>query len=394
MKKKIIISFAASLLIALILCARVGAEDYIEKYREYTDEGKSVSVTEFLTGERAEGEESFDEIEKFYASLSDELKDKLPSPTDDASGAAEKLGASYFIGLIFDSIKGAVSKHLAPLAVFAALAVISYIIRSLSPANSAGASDNAIRAAVCICTAASGVISFEAVSSFLTTLAALADASIPACIALLVSSGRPAASGVCAAFVSGVCAVTEKIYSSALLPMLAAATALVYAESLFRGVRPAISSFIRKAAVWIAVATATVSSFIFGVQSLLANASDTAAAKTVKFALGASIPYVGGALGDSVSAISAGVSSVKSVFGVTLLAAIFVLLLTPFASLIIGKLSLSAACALCGVLGLSGEEKMFSDLSCIASALIALCAAAAASFGVIISVMISYGAVV
>ena len=177
------------------------------------------------------------------------------------------------------------------------------------------------------------------------------------------------------------------------MPMIAASIALSFAESVFPGEhRASLSSFMRKAAVCVTVATATLSSFFFGVQSLLSGAADTAGMKTVKFAVGSFVPYVGGAVGDTVSAIATGAGAVKDVFGVILLAAIFVLMLTPVVTLLAGKCVLGGASLLSGVLGQDKDSKLFSDLSGTLSCMIAVVVSAGAAFLVIVSAFISYGA--
>ena len=83
---------------------RCGAEDYVEKYMEYAEEGKNVGVEEFFAGERKD-EEGNSELDSFLASLPKNVADMLPEGlSSDPAGAAESFGFSYFIGLILDEI--------------------------------------------------------------------------------------------------------------------------------------------------------------------------------------------------------------------------------------------------------------------------------------------------
>jgi|GEM_PF-1570193 len=392
-KTKIIVILFIFLSLALKLVFTSHAEDYVSKYSEYLEEDRHVSVTEFLTGESDEEASGYEgKIDEFYNLLPDELKGE--TFTADPKEAAEKYNSAYFLKLIIGKLKAALSSYLAPTALFVTLVIISFVIKSVSADGKSGAVSGVLRAAVCLGAASGGVLSFTAVSGFLKTLTSVSASAIPACIALLISSGRTAASGVSAAYIMSVCALTESVFCGAVLPMLSVSAALTFAEALFpEEIKPSLSSFIRKAATWIAVSVSAVSSFVFGVQSHLANAADTVGMKTVKFALGSSVPFVGGSLGDTVSAISAGAASVKSAFGVSLLIIILLLLLTPAAGLVMGKISLGVSSVLSGVLGLTRESSFFTELSGILSSMLALVLSAAAVFMVIIVTFISLGAV-
>ena len=382
---------------AIFLAVRCHAEDYVEKYGEYADEGRSVSVTEFLTGEREEEREE-DELDSFLSSLPEEVADMLPegvSPTD-PDGAAESFGASYFIGLITDAVGSTVEKILPGACVLAAFVVVIFIMDTVSGGTGASkTASGAMHAAICAAAAGCGVVSFTAVSEYLKTLSVLSGAMTPLCIAMLISTGNVTSAGVSAAFITALTDICERVFSGVVLPMSAASAAIAFAESVFPVIpRISISSFIRKAAVWITVAVSTVASFIFGVQSLLSGAADTAGLKTVKFALGAFVPFVGGAVGDTVSVIAAGAKSVKDVTGVILVAVIAAVLLRPLVSLIAGKIVLASLGALSTVLGLRQSEELFSSLSSTLSCLIALTVSAAAVFLVVIFAFISYGALI
>ncbi len=386
----VITAFIAFSLFAPEACR---AEDYVEKYREYTEEGRNVGVTEFLTGETQDGED--DGLDSFLSSLPKNVADMLPDVTGDSDPAAagEAFGAEYFVGLIFGEIGRAVGKILPEAAVLAAMAVIVFIMKSVSDGGAVSGTAGAVmHAAFCLTASYAGVLSFESVASYLKTLASVANAAVPLVTASLVATGNVTSAGVGAAFITATSDICERIFSGAALPMIAASTALSFAESVFPGgAAVSLSSFVRKAAIWITVAVSTVSSFVFGVQSLLSSAADTAGLKTVKFAVGSFVPFVGSAVGDTVSFIAAGAAGVKSVAGVVLLAVLFALTLTPLVTLVAGKATLFAVSVLCGVLGLQRSSKLFEDLSSASSALIALTVSASSVFLVIVFAFISYG---
>ena len=381
-----------------VFTVRCKAENYIEKYKKYIEEngedGKRVTVTEFLTGEdMTVGEGYEDEIEGFFDSLPDELKESLGG-ADELYEASEKYDLKYFTGILFNKLKEAISGAAAPAAILSALIVVAFLTKTMSDEISSGvAVSYAVNAAFCVFALSSGIISFSSLTKYFSTLSSLADAAVPASIALLISSGRVGASSVSAIQISAVSAIVEKILSGVCLPLLASSCALMFAEALSEKDKIlSVSKIFRSASCWIAVSVTTVASFIFGIQSSLSNSADTVGLKTLKFALGSTVPLVGGALGDTVSAITAGASSVKGFFGVAILVAIFISLFSPLVPLISGKISVGVCRLVCGALGGVGD-KLFSELSSTLNTMIALVVSGAAVFSVVIVSFISYGAV-
>ena len=390
MKKVIAALFSAYLIISLIFVS--GAEDLTEKYREYMKEDRRVSVTEFLTGEREDSEEDYEEIDEFFASLPESLSDA--DIDRDLTGASEKYDLSYFFTLMVNGIKSALRRLFAPVMLLTALCIISFIVKTYTCSSSAGrAASVAVRCAVCLSVAAGGIIPIKAASGYLSDLSAVTEASIPACAALLVASGRIGGAATTVTYITLLSALFEKIFSGVVLPLIASAFALTLVECVYPGRSPVrISTFPLSVAKWLSVTTAAVSAFVFGIQSHLSASADSVGMKTLKMAIGSSIPLVGGSLGDTASMISAGASSVKSAFGATLLVIMLTLLITPLLSLAVGRLALSAASSLSGALGEDAEP--FKSLSSVMAALIAAVASAGAIFMVVIVTFTSYGALI
>ena len=389
MKRILAAAFSAMTVACVVFTSR--AEGFAEKYDEYMREDRKVSVTEFLTGE-GDADEEYEEIDDFFASLPDSLKDA--DIERDMTMSAEKYDLSYFFTLITDGIKDAIRRCLSPVSLVTALCILSFLVKVLTRESDAGrASSVAVKCTVALAAAAGGLIPITAASRYLSDLSAVTEASIPACAALLVASGRVGTAAVSVTFVSIISALFEKIFAGVVLPLIASAYALVLVESIYPGGAPIrISSFPLSVAKWLSVTVAAVSAFVFGVQSHLAASADTVGMKTLKMALGSAIPLVGGSVGDTVSMISAGASSVKSAFGVTLLVLAVILITYPLASLAVGRLALALGGALSGAFGDDGEP--FKSLSSVMTALFASVASAGAIFMVVIVTFTSYGAMI
>ncbi len=389
MKKIFALSVVAVLSVFLSFTSR--AEGFTDKYGDYMKEERKVSVTEFLTGERADDEE-YGEIDDFFDSLPESLKDA--DVERDMTAAAEKYDFSYFINIVTDGLNCANRRFLSPSALIIALCVISFVVKVHTGDSPVGrASGVAVKCCASLAAAAGGLIPIGAVSSYLSDLTVVTEASVPACAALLIAGGRVGTATVSVTFISLLCALFEKIYSGVVLPLIASSFALALVESIYpSGSAVRISSFPLSVAKWLSVSVAAISAFVFGVQSHLAASADTVGMKTLKMALGSAIPLVGGSVGDTVSLISAGASSVKSAFGVTLLVLAAILTVSPLASLAVGRLALAAGRALSGATGDDGEP--YKSLSSVMNALFAAVASAGAIFMVFTVTFISYGAVI
>lgn len=390
--KRAFLFFAVLFSLAPALSPVCRAEDYIEKYKEYADDGRSVSVTEFLTGAEEDGE---DELESFLDSLPEDVRDMLPEGIGgaDPAAASDAFGVKFFVDLIFDVLGKTVKKIIPAFGALAAVVVVIFIMKTVSEGGAVSKTATGVmHACLCVAAAASGVISFTTVSEYLKILSAVSSACVPLFVGMLVATGNVTSAGASAAFISALSDICERVFAGVVLPMTGASASLSFAESVFsESSRFALSSLVRKAAVWITVSVSSVASFIFGVQSLLSGAADTAGLKTVKFAVGSFVPFVGGALGDTVSFLAAGAKSVKSVAGVILLVILFALMLSPLVTLVAGKAALAVLSALCGVLGLASSAKLFEDLSSAVSCLIALTVSAGVIFLVAVLAFISYG---
>ncbi|MBR6917516.1 MAG: hypothetical protein IKN38_04965 [Clostridia bacterium] len=392
--KKALILFAV-ILILMFLSSGVYATDYVEKYM-MTDDDEKISVTQFFTEDEEEQDDTDELFDSFFSSLPDEIKNNLPDDADSIGDCdAEKFDSGYVIRLVLGVLKSTIGKLIKPTAVFVALIIICFLIKTVcSGTGCSAAADTVIRIVVCLCAVTSEVLCFGAVKEYLETLSSVAASSIPLCVALMVSTGNVSAAGVSATFTSALSAICENIFARAVLPMCAISAALTAAECVFpESCAVSLSSFVRKASVWVAVITSTLASFIFGVQSLFANAADNVGIKTVKFAVGAMVPFVGGAVGDTVNAVAAGAKYTKTVFGVILLIIISITLSLPLFSIIAGKLSLFVSGAASSILGCKKEADLFSKLSEILNCLLATVVASGAIFAVMIAAFISYGAV-
>ena len=124
----------------------------------------------------------------------------------------------------------------------------------------------------------------------------------------------------------------------------------------------------------------TLMSFVLSMQSGIASAADTFAAKTIKFALGSYLPIVGGTVADSFSMVSGSIGVIKQLSGAAGIVVIIIVLLPPLASLLVNRLALGVSGAMAGVLGCDREQTLLKETGSLCTLLLAITVAAAVMY--------------
>lgn len=112
--------------------------------------------------------------------------------------------------------------------------------------------------------------------------------------------------------------------------------------------------------------------FVMSSQTALAAATDSLGARAAKFVSARLIPVTGGAVGDSLRTLSAGVVYLKNTVGVGAVAVMFLLVLPVIVSLFLNRLTLGLCAALAELLGCERERKMLSDFQQLYGMLLAV----------------------
>ena len=83
-----------------------------------------------------------------------------------------------------------------------------------------------------------------------------------------------------------------------------------------------VGNFLKSTVIYCLTGVTTIFVGILGIQRVVASASDTVAAKAVKFTVGSVIPVVGGIVKDAFDTVAGGIGMIKSVTGAIGIAAI------------------------------------------------------------------------
>ncbi len=278
----------------------------------------------------AAADETDDNImkEQYYASGADKIYDALPK---ESRRFLNDIGADNQIDLqsqlspksFFESLISLVSVNAKTvvLSVISCLGIIlaSSVITGISSGNETALSGSlsltvALAAALCIAIPVSetlvGVVSvIETAAKFLTVF-------VPVFAAVLTASGKSlAAAGFSGTFLFALEAVAG-LCGTVFTPLVTSHLALTVCSAAGgeMGIKKA-AALIKRIAGWTLTLLSTVFVFILGIQSSSQAAADTVSMKTAKFIVGSSVPVVGSALSEAMTAVKGCVNSLGAGIG-------------------------------------------------------------------------------
>lgn len=409
MKKLIVIFICIATFLPFVVLQPVSAAEpdtYIEsfsdladKYKQYTKDGETRKVTleEFLTGEEPEKNADItsdfsDELSEFWNALPETVRENLPVNDDDISSQSD-ISGKFGFGFFFEFIKNTLRSIIFPLTVTAATVLGAVILSSVmhklaksSDSRNADVISAVICVAVCLTVFNSGLLDIEKIKFFFTSVSNLATAILPIMTALLVYSGNVSASIVNSGSMTVFSTVIEYLFSKVVVPLtVASMTLAVVGCVLSESTSFSLSAFLRKFSNFITLVSMTVFTFVLAVQTSLARSADTVGVKTVKFVIGSFVPIVGGAVSETINAVDAGLSYIKTTCGTLAIIVIFFMVAPPLVSLLASKLVFSLSSSVASILGCETESKLLSELSSVTDCFSSLIISSAAVFILILS---------
>lgn len=126
---------------------------------------------------------------------------------------------------------------------------------------------------------------------------------------------------------------------------------------------------IRKCAVWIFSAMATLFTAFLSLKGVLAGAADTVAAKGVKLAISSFIPVVGAQLSDAYASVAGSLAAARSTAGVFAIAGVCAVSLPAAVQILLWLAALKTLCLLASLLGQENAGKLFGAFAAALSVL-------------------------
>lgn len=215
----------------------------------------------------------------------------------------------------------------------------------------------------------------QKVAQFLTGLNTLIQALMPLMAALHVMGGNVAVAAVQNSTLMLFLALIENVCNRTVMPMTGICLALTLTAVLSPSVSlKGLTGFVKNTYTKTLGFLMLLLGFVMSAQTALRAASDSLTARAAKFLVGNMIPVLGGAVGDSLRTVAAGVSFLKSTVGVGAMIVLFLMVLPVLISLLLTRLAFRLCLGAAELLGCESEGKLLGELIGIYGTLIAVVA--------------------
>ncbi len=318
--------------------------------------------------------------------------DKLPpeirqqvGEAGDARGAVEKYNVSYFLSLIKNALSDALLPGFKTLSVLMGMVILSSVFRMLSKTVKNGSLETVFSMCCLLCMALTlyevQKSVFVLVQSMLDMLSSTMLMMVPVMEAVYLTSGNVTGAAVSGTGINLMITFIQTLYANVLAPCVSVCflLSITSAVSGNRGVS-FMAGALRGIVTGALVLMMTLMTFVLSMQSGIASAADTFAAKTIKFALGSYLPIIGGTVADSFSMVSSSLGVIKQMAGVTGIVVVVIVMLAPLAGLLINRVALGMTGAVAGVLGCDREQALFRETGSLCTLLLAITVAAAVMY--------------
>lgn len=238
-------------------------------------------------------------------------------------------------------------------------------------------------------------ISFNYAKAAIEGLCVFSSSLLPVMTSLYSMGGNPAQGVASAAGFGMFLTVIQAICAKLLLPLLSLGFAFALTGLLPGAASLApLASFVKNAACTLIAFVFSLVSFVFYFQTAISAAGDSFAYRSIKFASGAFVPVIGGAVGESARTVFGAVSVVKGTVGGIGLAVMTGYLLPPIVSGFLYKLCFSLCAAGARLMGLEKAAKFLTELNSLLGISLALLIGTAVVFVLISAVFLKSGVTV
>ena len=180
-----------------------------------------------------------------------------------------------------------------------------------------------------ICTAFFGIS--EATVESIRDISVMIKSLMPILVMLLTTAGAVVSGGLLASVLISIANIVLFVIETFVLPLIYCSFAMSIATNMSDRIKLTKTvPFLHKMVKWVLLFTMIMFSSLFGIYGLSGHAIDATAGKLVRFAIGTSVPLVGGIAADSFETVLSTLSVGRTLIGVGGIAVVFITLLCPF----------------------------------------------------------------
>lgn len=184
--------------------------------------------------------------------------------------------------------------------------------------------------------------------STLTIMNELMSLVFPIILTLMAASGSAVSSSVYQPAVALLCGSATSVIINIIIPLFIASIILSVVSNLTDNIKVSkFADFFKSAGNWITGILFTVFMAFISIQGISASTYDSVSIRAVKYAIGNSIPIVGGYLKEGFNLIIGSTVLIKNAVGVTGLILLFAYIITPVLNMIVCSMGLKLTAAIC-----------------------------------------------
>ena len=285
-------------------------------------------------------------IDKFEEILPEEYKSYT-----DVNKSSEAVGIKQILKSIISTASRDRSEYVALILSLIGVALLSSLA-SLHDSDVGSASSRAVGVA---CSALLFDRLLFLVKGSIEALGELSDffsSVIPVCLAINTLGTSPTTATTQAVGMGITLAIYSYLSESLLLPLVSAAF-VTAAVSSVDGSLAGISKGIRGAFLWTTGIFSALVGATFSLQSVISSGADNAVIRSAKYAIGGTVPIVGGTVSSALGLLIGGAGYARSIVGGGAIAAVLSLIISPLVSIVMYRLCLK--------LGLTFSSLISSD---------------------------------
>ncbi len=313
-----------------------------------------------------------DGYENFLDGLPDDTKQLLPENiySNDADKVADAVsemsGVEYLLSAVISCLGSAIVNIIPHVALLLGLVVLS----SLGGLMSAHLSPSASRAfdicsrLVVFCAIGGVAISvLEDVKEFFLRISGIISALVPLSATLYTMGGNVSAAFKSSSGLLVTLGIIEFISGVVVIPLFCFCLALSFVSGITSDIWVGnVSGSVKKTFLTALGIITSILSMSLSSQTVIASKADSMAIKGAKMFLG-SIPVTGGAVSSSIGTLASSVELIRGAVGVGGIIILLLLLLPVIIELWLMRSIYGMLGSLSGMLGMTGEHKLFSEVS-------------------------------
>ncbi len=290
------------------------------------------------------------------------VAEKLPNGLSSAADIdTDSLGFDFAFDLIAEELSEGLPLAASSLSVLLALTVFSAAARLIAPerADAVSLISSAFLGVYILGAESETAI---AVEGFAAVISTFVTALSPLLASLHAATANTVTASVTSAGFLFFSAGTELVFAYLFVPLYKAALGFAVVSSVSGAGAGRIFDVIKRSFTLALSAAALIYITVLSYQTSLAAATDTLAARGVKFILSSSVPIVGGALGGAVGTTAAGLAVIKSASGALGCAVMIIISAPLIIRLLLSSAVYSVAAFAASLLGCDRESALLTEL--------------------------------